>query len=152
MTDLTLTYDGSEKANKALCDMATLSLPPGGGMVTLEIVITAERSRTLKQNRSLHKGLDLLCKVLNDAGLEQRKVIENMKEGFDLPWTVVSAKEWLYRPYQKALTGKSSTTELITVEPSFVFDVMCRNLAAELGITPPAWPSIDNQRMESIGK
>lgn len=144
--ELTLTYDGSEKSKELLIQMANTSLGMNQGPVTLEITSVCEKQRTLKQNGSLHKWLDMLCKVLNDAGLEQRKVLSDMKEGFDLPWTKVSAKEWLYRPYMKAMTQKESTTELDTVEPSDICKVVGRNLAERYGITPPDWPSLENQR------
>ena len=91
--EMTLTYDGSEKSKELLIQMADTLFGMYQQPVTLEVTAVCEKQRTLKQNGSLHKWLELLCKVLNDAGLEQRKVLSDMKEGFDLPWTKVSAKE-----------------------------------------------------------
>lgn len=82
--------------------------------------------RTPLQNRALHKGFDLIAKTLNEAGLDMKKVL---KPEIDIPWTDKSVKEFLFRPIQKIMTGKKSTTELNkTSEIDEVWEVLMRHL------------------------
>jgi len=87
--------------------------------------------RTPQQNKALHKYFDMLADVLNEAGLDQRVVL---KPGIDIPWSRDSIKEQLWRPIQLAMTGKESTTELDTKEPSQIYETLNRHLAAKLGV------------------
>lgn len=96
------------------------------------------KQRTLPQNNALHLFLTQLSVVLNDAGLDMRRVLS---QDIDIPWTTASAKEHLWRPVQLALTSKRSTTELVTVEPTVIHEVLCRHLGQELGVDCPPWPS-----------
>ncbi len=98
--------------------------------------------RTLPQNSALHVGLQLIADALNDSGLDIRKVL---KPEVDIPWTVESVKEYLYRPIQKIMTGKSSSTELDKAEPSEVFDVLTRHLAEKHHIEAIPFPSEANR-------
>lgn len=95
--------------------------------------------RTLAQNRSLHKLFQMLASELNDAGLDQRKVL---KETIDIPWTAEAIKEQIWRPVQEAQLNKHSTTELTTVEIDQVFDTINRHLSERFGIHV-AFPSIE---------
>lgn len=65
--------------------------------------------RTAQQNKSLHKGLQLVADSLNQAGLDMRVVL---KPEIDIPWTTASAKEYLFRPIMEKMHQKSSTTLL----------------------------------------
>ena len=96
--------------------------------------------RTKLQNRSLHKWFSLLADELNDAGLDQRKVL---KETVDIPWTPQAIKEQLYRPIMLAQLAKRSTTEITTVEIDAVFDTINRHLGEKFGITVD-FPSIES--------
>lgn len=102
------------------------------------------KQRTLTQNRALHLFLGQLCDVLNDAGLDMRAVL---KQDVELPWTVENAKEYLWRPIQEALTGKRSTTEITTVEPTVIHETLARHLGEKLGIACPPWPCRENRRV-----
>lgn len=95
--------------------------------------------RTSRQNRALHKLFSLLAQELNDAGLDQRKVL---KESVDIPWTEGAVKEQLFRPIMKAQLGKNSTTELTTKEVDEVFDTLNRHLGEKLHIHT-MFPSIE---------
>jgi len=97
-------------------------------------------SRTSAQNASLHLWLRQLSEVLNLAGLDMRHVI---KEEIDIPWTTESAKEYLWRPVQKAMTGKESTTEPNKLEYPEISDAISRHLSQKFGITPPPWPEAE---------
>lgn len=95
--------------------------------------------RTNQQNKALHKLFQLLASNLNEAGLDQRKVL---KETIDIPWTEVAIKEQIWRPIQKAQLGKHSTTELTTKEIDQVFDTINKHLGEKFGIHVP-FPSIE---------
>lgn len=88
--------------------------------------------RTLTQNKALHKFYQLLADELNDAGLDQRKVL---KPSVDIPWTRQAVKEQIWRPVQEAQLGKRSTTELTTTEIDQVFDTITRHLGEKFGIS-----------------
>lgn len=63
--------------------------------------------RTTQQNRALHKFFTLLSDELNTKGLEMPMVLTT-----SIWWTPSAVKERLWRPLQKAMYNKTSTTEL----------------------------------------
>lgn len=89
------------------------------------------------QQNSLHLACERLAKTLNDAGLDQRTVLAASVE---IPWTKMACKEQLYKTILKVMENKASTTEMDSVEPSAVWDVLCKHLATTQGIIPPSWP------------
>lgn len=91
----------------------------------------------MTQNAALHKYLEMLAELLNEAGLDMKKVL---KPQVDIPWTKESAKEHLWKPIQQIVIDKSSTTQATTAEYSQVYDVLSRHLAEKFGIYCP-WPS-----------
>ncbi len=102
----------------------------------LTISLTYGKRRSGRQNNSLHLYLKALSVALNMAGLDQRKVL---KPGVEIPWSAGSAKEYLWRPIQKAVTGKDSTTEPQTTDYPLIYDVLNRHMAEKFGISVP-WP------------
>jgi hypothetical protein len=107
----------------------------------LEITIKRKaKQRTLTQNAALHLFLTRLSEVLNDAGFDMRRTL---KHDAEIPWNPASAKEFLWKPIQKALTQKDSTTEITTVEPTMIHETLCRHLGAKLGVICPEWPKRD---------
>lgn len=100
------------------------------------------KQRTLTQNRALHLFCQWLAEALNDAGYDMRKTL---REDVDVPWTQASVKEYLWRPIQAAMTDKQSTTEITTVEPTAIHEVLSRHLGERLGVTCPAWPKRDQE-------
>lgn len=108
----------------------------------VEIIITPvdkdKPQRTLTQNKALHKFCDLLSKALNDAGLDMRAV---MKPEAEIPWTPENVKDNLWRPVQKAMYGKESTTELDTAEVSKVHEALMRHLGQKLGVPYVSFPN-----------
>lgn len=99
------------------------------------------KQRTLQQNKALHKYFELLSEALNDAGLDMKATL---RPEIDIPWTPENVKNNLWRPIQKALLNKESTTELDKVDPSLVYEILNRNLAEKFGIHVP-FPSEDNR-------
>lgn len=110
---------------------------------------TDTKTRTNSQNKALHLFCDLLAKELNMAGLDMKTVL---KPEVDIPWTKQTVKDYLWRPIQKALTTKQSTTELDTAEPSEVWEILNRHLGEKFGVEVPAFPSQEQTKeyLESI--
>lgn len=100
-----------------------------------------ETPRTISQNRALHLWFQLVAETLNEAGLDMRKVL---KPQIDIPWTKQSVKEYLWRPIQKAMLLKDSTTELTTKDLDKVVEVLNRHLGQKLEIETPPFPSIQD--------
>lgn len=95
-----------------------------------------DEQRTNQQNRALHKFCDLLAVALNDAGLDMKTVL---KPEVDIPWTKESVKIHLWKPIQKVMMDKESTTEMNTADPSKVYDVLMRHISEKFGIYVE-WP------------
>ena len=100
----------------------------------VEMECTTVQTRTARQNRALHVYLRLLGEALNDAGLDQRKVL---KPNFPIPWTTHSTKENLFKPIMQAMFEIESTTKLERVQVSQVYDVLNRSLSEKYGISIP---------------
>jgi len=95
------------------------------------------KRRTSQQNRALHKLCDLYAEALNDAGYDMKKTL---KPDVEIPWNGKMVKEFLWRPIQEAMTGLHSTTEMNTVDPTEIHQVLDRHLADKFGVTVQ-WPS-----------
>jgi hypothetical protein len=105
----------------------------------LKVKVSYGRQRTLTQNRALHKYCDLLACALNEAGLDQRKVL---KPSVDIPWTMDAVKTGLWKPVQEAVTGLKSTTNPEASQYSAIYEVLNNHLSSKLGIYV-GWPSKD---------
>lgn len=102
------------------------------------------KTRTLIQNRALHLMFEHLSQELNDAGLDMRKTL---KPGVEIPWNKNTVKEYLWRPIQKAVTLKESTTKLDTKEIDKVFEILLRHMGNKFGVEIQ-FPSIETLMME----
>ncbi len=100
----------------------------------IKIKLSYGRQRTLTQNRALHLFCKMLAQALNDAGLDMKRVIN--KE-VDIPWNADSAKNFLWRPIQKAVTGLDSTTKPEASQYSAIYEVLNRHLTQKFGISVP---------------
>lgn len=87
-----------------------------------------------------------LAQELNEAGFDMKKTL---KPEIDISWNDYMVKEYLWRPLQKAILGKKSTTELTTKEIDKVFDVLTRHLGQKLGIELH-FPSIETIILDQI--
>ena len=96
-----------------------------------------EHQRTLQQNKALHKWLRQVADTLNDAGLDMKTVL---KPEVDIAWTPEMAKEYLWRPIQKIMTGEESTADAVTTDYNEIRLVITRHMGAKLGVTLPPWP------------
>lgn len=105
----------------------------------LRVDMKIGKQRSLTQNKCLHLYCRQLADALNDAGLDFRQVI---KDGVDVPWSPDMAKNYLWRPIQKAITKHESTTKPERAQYSEIYDVLNRHISAKFGIFVP-WPSKD---------
>ena len=102
---------------------------------------TMKEQRTNLQNKSLHKYFELLAEALNDAGLDMKTVL---RPEIDIPWSKDTVKSQLWKPIQKAMLDKESTTEPSTKEYVEIYEVLNRHLSEKLGISVD-WPSHLNE-------
>ena len=106
------------------------------------MIVGKENPKTDTQRSALHVWLRDLAQILNDSGCDQVVFLtKHMKAGAELPWTLYSVKESLYKPILAAMTGKDSTEKMNSVEPSVVCTVLGKKLSEKTGITPPPWPT-----------
>jgi len=103
-----------------------------------EVVDDDDKQRTLKQNAAIHLYFQKIAEVLNDAGLDMRKVL---KPEVHIPWTKQTVKDFLWRPVQELMVRKESTTELERKEIDPIFDTVNRHLA-KFGVKQP-FPSVE---------
>jgi hypothetical protein len=97
------------------------------------------QQRTPAQNRGLYLFLTQLAEALNLAGLGMKKVL---KESVDIDWTTSSAKEYLWKPIQKAICGTDSTTELEKqVDIDKVHETLMKHLGEKFGVEYIEFPS-----------
>ena len=100
-----------------------------------------EKQRTLRQNRALHKWMDLLSVALNDAGLS---IMKTLRQDAEIPWSAVTVKELMFKEIMKAMYLKDSTTQLTTKELIDVCETLTRYLAEKHGL------QVDFPSMESL--
>ena len=103
-----------------------------------------DKLRTIQQNKALHLYFTHLAQELNDAGYDMKKVIK-----VDIPWNPYNIKEFLWRPIQRAMFGKISTTKLTTQDINKIYDTLNRTISQRTGVHIP-FPSIEYLMTEDI--
>lgn len=73
----------------------------------------SEKTRTLRQNRALHKWCTELATEANDQGISMKAVMQNI----EISWSMDAVKS-IVQAISKAKYGKSSTSELTTKQLS----------------------------------
>jgi len=111
----------------------------------LEFHWTAGKQRSRAQNNALHLWLGRLCKVLNDAGLDMVVALGELKtQELTIPWTVDSAKNHLWRPVQRKMYDKESTTQPNTKQYVEIYKRLDEALQSKFGAEVHVeWPSSD---------
>ena len=97
-------------------------------------------TRTLQQNKALHKYFEAIADTLNAAGLDMKVVL---KPEVDIPWSKETVKDFLWRSVQKAQLGKRSTTELTTKDIDKIYDTLTRHLGEKFGVFVE-FPSVES--------
>lgn len=96
--------------------------------------------RTLQQNKALHKFCEEVARELNNQGITVQKFLDHAVE---LDWNKDTVKNLIWKPIQKALTDKGSTTELDKINDiDLIYDHINRHLSIEFGISVD-WPHKD---------
>ena len=103
-------------------------------------VIIRKPTRTKPQNKAIHLFFAWVAEALNEAHLTFTKVF---KPDMEMEWTSNMVKELLWRPAQKIMTGKTSSTKLTTKELTDVADAIQKALAVK-GV------SVDFPSMEGL--
>lgn len=106
------------------------------------------KKRTTSQNSALHLLLTQLSNDLNASGKTMMKVLSQTAE---IEWTPTSTKEYLLRPFIKAMYNKSSTTDLTTKELSEATEAMLRHVAKTTGVSLD-FPSLESLYEQSKGE
>lgn len=107
-----------------------------------------EKIRTLQQSKALHLYFTQLAEMLNQSGLDMRKVL---KPSISIPWTPQTIKENLWKPVMEFQLQKSSTTEMTTKDIDEVYDVINKHIGEQFGISiefPSQESLINNSRIK----
>ena len=107
----------------------------------------AKQQRTPQQNSANHLWFAMISDALNEAGISVQVAI---RDSMSVHFTPVIVKEILWRAIQKVQYGKSSTTELNTLENTKVAEELNRYLGEKWGLHVP-FPSLDelaNQQLQ----
>ena len=94
---------------------------------------------TDKQRNALHKWCRLSADSLNKAGLFRCGCLDYRKQ---YRWDMESFKHYIYKPALNAYTGKLSTEEQSSVEPSDIYLAISSHIQQEHGVQLPEWPSL----------
>jgi len=123
-----------------------LTVLSDGEMLCGDMVRSTKKQRSYLQNSSLHLYCTKLANAFNDAGYDQKQVLEAFN-GVELENTMTSIKNDVWRRIQRILTGKESTKDLETKEVPLVY----RNvdiLTQRLNVSIP-WPDRFSQMEEN---
>lgn len=101
---------------------------------------------TTQQRKALHLWFTKVSETLNDAGLDQRAVL---KPGINIPWTLDSFKENIWKPTQKIMYGIESTNELNGKMINQLIDIFTQNFAEKFGVEVDLFPSWEQLLVES---
>jgi hypothetical protein len=98
--------------------------------------------RSTKQNSAFHLYFNMLAVELNDAGYSFKKVMsEPNRYKADIDWNSNLIKEYIWRPIQKVVCNKKSTTQLNKDEVNKIYDLVNR-YTSNMGVSVP-FPSIE---------
>jgi hypothetical protein len=107
---------------------------------------TTGRQRTNSQNRALHLWCEMVAHTLNDAGMEMVvQIPDRTRKPWEVPWTMTSVKEQIWRPVQIAMTKKESTTEAERTEYNLIYETISRRFAQSFGLVLPLWPDKESK-------
>jgi hypothetical protein len=118
-----------------------------GREVLIKISFTTKQ-RTPKQNNALWLWLTQFANKLNDSGLDMRTVL---KQAIMIRWTKDTLHDYIIIPILKALTGKTSTTEMDKTEDiGKVWDTLNVHFAEKHNFQIPPWPHKEKKENDPI--
>lgn len=96
---------------------------------------------TKQRTDQQRKAIEVYCRELADAfsgaGIDKRAVIEQFKQGVEIPWSQDGIKDDVWRVIQVAILKKESTVDLSSEEVSKVYEVVNRFTAEKFGVSVP---------------
>lgn len=99
-----------------------------------------KKSYSGSQRGALHVWCGMCAEVLNGADIyRKRKAVFGDGE-IEMPWCMESFKQDVYKYVLEAMTGKTSTEDQSSVNPSDVAIVISKQYS-ENGLICPPWPS-----------
>jgi len=107
-----------------------------------------QETRTKLQNNALHLWLTQLADEFREKDIDMRLLI---REDIKIPASMMFLKEYIWRPTQKALYGKKSTTQLFkTKEIDEIVDIINRAVSERFKgeVTVPPFPSYENKSID----
>jgi len=152
----------SVKSDKDAKDAANrfIDLYVDNGQKPCELTFSVPKGKySGKQRKALHVWCEMCADVLNSHGmpcyiaslsleirLAEMEFPMMIDEGdlIETVWSMVEFKEQRYKLVLKALSGKVSTEDQNSVDPSKVAQIICKRYA-DHGITLPPWPSLRGQ-------
>lgn len=102
-------------------------------------------TRTLIQNRAIHKLFELVAGELNDAGYTVKAVLE--KNDIDVNWDAKLVKSILWKRIMQVQLKKGKTRNLTTKEVDEVYETFNRFLGEKLFLHIP-FPSEEFRNYE----
>ena len=108
--------------------------------LTYYVTVSTDKKATPAQRGSLHVWCEQVGQVLNDAGLPMMKKALFSDDMIEVDWNLLLVKEQIYKPMLSTLTGKTSTENQTTVDPSTVAEHLVRYFSSR-GVVLPRWPS-----------
>ena len=99
-------------------------------VVEFEVV---KKQRTSKQQAAIEVYCRELAGAMNDAGFDMTTF--PYREGFKLKWTQESVKQTFWKPTQRHLFGKKSSTQLNTSEVSEVYEAVDLGISQNTGVS-----------------
>ena len=133
----------SIKSDKDAKDAANrfIDLYVDNGQKPCELTFTLTKGKySEKQRKALHVWCGLLANTLNDAGRYRVMLSPINRREIEYEWDMESVKKDIYKPLLKAMTGKISTEEQTSVNPSEVAQTISKHFG-DSGMTCPPWPS-----------
>tara|TARA_R110002033_G_scaffold51468_2_gene98528 strand:+ start:874 stop:1317 length:444 start_codon:yes stop_codon:yes gene_type:complete len=102
------------------------------------------KQRTSAQNDAIHLFCRWIADAANNAGYEMKISSSLLQFDVDVPWTMESVKERIWRPLQKAkFPGRKLTRQLLRHEVSEIADVIIRHFGEKRGLVVK-FPSKDD--------
>ena len=126
--------------NGVLCtiDAQATARINAGSKLTLEI---HDNKYSKKQRGALHVWCEMVAETFNDAGFIFATRTKFNGQEIDIDWSMELVKKEVYKPLLEVMTGKKSTEDQSTVDPSTVALELSRHFAEKHGVTLPPWPS-----------
>jgi hypothetical protein len=126
----------SERTKKAMHDQIDRDFEKHGISV-----YSVKHGISAPQFSALHVYCEMCAGVFNAAGIDVRAMMDEMNEGFSIPHDKDTFKKMVYKPILKAMTGKRSTKDQTTVEPTKIAEAISYFMSSRFGLTAPKWPS-----------